>query len=92
MADKPGCSTNLNKTQDEGLSAWTRDLKLLTSFTYDKLNKHLGLVEKPSNNKDEKLGYRLFKEGYIKNTQVKPNIPNGKVGTGAHIRGGVWGV
>ena len=80
MADKPGCSTNLNKTQDEGLSAWTRDLKLLPSFTYDKLKKHLGLVEKPSNNKDEKLGYCLFKEGYIKNTQVKPNIPNGNGG------------
>ena len=80
MADKPGCSTNVNKTQDEGLSAWTRDLKLLPSFTYDKLKKHLGLVEKPSNNKDEKLGYRLFKEGYIKNTQVKPNIPNGNGG------------
>ena len=81
MADKPGRSTNVNKKQDEGLSAWTRDLKLLPSFTYDKLQKHLGLVEKPSDNKkDEKLGYRLFKEGYIKNTQVKPYIPNGNGG------------
>ena len=74
MEDKPGCSTNVNKTKDEGLSGWTRGLKLLPSFTYDKLQK----LEKPYNNKkDAKLGYRLFKEGYMKNTQVKPNIPNG---------------
>ena len=80
MADKPGCSTNLNKTQDEGLSAWTRDLKLLPSFTYDKLKKHLGLVEKPSNNKDEKLGYRLFKEGYIKILKLSQIFQMGMVG------------
>ena len=49
----------------------------MPSFTYDKLQK----LEKPYNNKkDAKLGYRLFKEGYIKNNQVKPNIQNGNSG------------
>ena len=78
MEDEPSCSTNVFEPQiDEGLPTWTRNLKLLPTFTYDKLQKHLCASEKQSTTKkDEKLGYRLFKEGYIKNTQVKPNIPN----------------
>ena len=57
------------------------NLKFSPTFRYDKLQKHLGLAEKPSTTKkDEKLAYRLFKEGYIKNTQVKPNIPNSEHG------------
>jgi hypothetical protein len=55
------------------------DLKLLPPFTYNKLQKHLGLGSQQNSTgtkKDEKLGYRLFKEGYVSNVQAKPNIPN----------------
>ena len=63
MEDEPSCSTNIYKPQvDEGLPVWTRNLKFLATFRYDKLQKYLGLAEKPSTTKrDAKLGY-----GYLK--------------------------
>ena len=82
MEDEPSCSTNVFESQiDEGLPTWIRNSKLLLTLTYDKLQKHLCAPEKQSTIKtDKKLGYRLFKEGYIKNTQDKANIPNSDYG------------
>ena len=78
MGDEPGTSMNADMTPVESQS-WTRDLKLLPAFTYNKLQKHLGLDSQQNSTgtkKDEKLGYRLFKEGYVTNVQAKPNVPN----------------
>jgi hypothetical protein len=77
MGDEPSTSKNVDNMQVE-TQPWTRDLKLLPPFTHNTLQKHLGLEcrqKPPGTKKDEKLGYRLLKEGYISNVQEKPNIP-----------------
>ena len=78
MGDEPSTSKNADNAQVE-TQPWTRDLKLLPPFTYNKLQKHLGLDSQQNSTdtkKDEKLGYCLFKEGYVSTVQAKPNIPN----------------
>ena len=82
MGDEPSTSKDADDTQVE-TQPWTRYLKLLPPFTYNKLQKHLGLDSQQNSTgtkKDEKLGYRLFKEGYVSNVQAKSNIPNSASG------------
>ena len=42
MGDEPSTSKDADDTQVE-TQPWTRDLKLLPPFTYNKLQKYLGL-------------------------------------------------
>jgi hypothetical protein len=42
MGDEPSTSKSADNTRVE-TQPWTRDLKLLPPFTYNKLQKHLGL-------------------------------------------------
>jgi hypothetical protein len=75
MGDEPSTSKNADNTRLE-TQPW--DLKLLPPFTYNKIQKHLGLDSQQNltgTKEDEKLGYRPFKEGYVRNFQAKPNIP-----------------
>ena len=60
-------------------SKWTKDLKFLPKFTQQLLEKHL--INNISTNdmatgahKHKKLGYRLFKDKYVSQVQVKPNV------------------
>ena len=88
MGDKPSTSNNADNTQVE-TQPWTRDLHLLPPFTYNKLQKHLGLdcqQNSTDTKKDEKLCYRLFKEGHVSNVQAKPNIPNSASGKSFILR------
>jgi hypothetical protein len=82
MGDEPSTSKDADDTQVE-TQPWTRVLKLLPPYTYNKLQKHLGLDSQQNSTgtkKDEKLGYRLFKEGCVSNVQAEPNIPNSASG------------
>ena len=60
-------------------SKWTKNLKFLPKFTQHLLEKHL-ITNKSTDDmatgahKHKKLGYRLFKDKYVTQVQVKPNV------------------
>ena len=69
VSQQPSCS-----------GTWTKDLKSLPPFTHDLLQKHLiggdeDVVK--GAHKHKKLGYQLFKDRYVSNIQVKPNVTKG---------------
>jgi hypothetical protein len=56
---------------------WTKDLKFLPHFTQQLLEKYLITDTSRDNmatgpHKHKKLGYRLFKDRYVTQVQVKP--------------------
>ena len=60
-------------------SKWTKDLKFLPKFTQELLEKHLITnisTDDMANgaHKHKKLAYRLFKDKYVAQVQVKPNV------------------
>ena len=59
---------------------WTKDLKLLPPFTHELLQRHVGAGTSDHDNnahRHKKLGYRLFKDRYVNNVEVKPNVKMG---------------
>ena len=79
MEDKPCTSKEANKLHQGETKRWTRDLKLLPSFTYGLLQKHLRTEPKTSDNstgahKHKKLGYQMFKDKYVRQVEVKADV------------------
>ena len=78
MEDNPSTS-QFDNTADITLKRWTKSLQFLPEFSFEILKEYLGTEINASNNpggayKHKKLGYQLFKEKYVKNVQVKPNV------------------
>ena len=70
-----------NAVVSESVDAWPRSLLDLPAFEYAFIHEHL--VENsetmPDNrptgaHRHKKMGYRLFKENYVKNLRIKPNV------------------
>ena len=77
MEDIP-CSS---KDADQGLQQvekrWTKCLKSLPPLTYELLQRHVqtGTGDQDNNaHRHKKLGYRLFKDRYVANVEVKSNV------------------
>ena len=65
---------------------WTRSLAKLPAFTHEKLENKLVKNSRTMSDKvapkayrNMKKGYGLWKEGYVKNTLVKPNVQASKM-------------
>jgi hypothetical protein len=59
---------------------WTKDLRSLPPFTHELLQRHVGTGTGDHDNnahRHKKLGYWLFKDRYINNAEVKPNVKMG---------------
>ena len=68
-----------NEILQPSSKSWTKDLKSLPPFSYDLLQKHLIAETQPYNcatgaYKHKKLGYQLFKDRYVNQIQVKPDV------------------
>ena len=82
MENNPSTS-QFDNTADITLKRWTKSLQFLPEFSFEILKKYLGTEISASNNpggayKHKRLGYQLFKEKYVKNVQVKPNVHKDK--------------
>ena len=78
----PNINADKNAVDKKPVDGWTRSLHDLPAFEYAFIHEHL--VENsetmPDNrptgaHRHKKMGYRLFKENYVKNLHVKPNVP-----------------
>ena len=64
----PNTNADKNAVVSESVDAWTRSLLDLPAFEYAFINRPTGA------HRHKKMGYRLFKENYVKNLRVKPNV------------------
>ena len=86
MDDEPGTSNETSNelhASEERQQQWTKELKLIPPFTYELLQEHLGT--NPNSAKDgttgahkhKRKGYQLFKDKYVKQVVVKPDVKKG---------------
>ena len=74
---------NILNANDKG---WTKSLAKLPPFTHEMLENKLVTNSRtmpdgipPKAHRNMKKGYGLWKEGYVKNTAVKPNVSTSKL-------------
>ena len=64
---------------------WTRNLKNMPEINHEKVQCHLVSSESTVDNKPKeasrhkKLGYQLFKAGYVSSIEVKPKVQMGSM-------------
>lgn len=72
-----------DKNNTAMVDVWTKSLKYMPGFSYEKLEKHLVKDaaktpdSKPAGALKHKKGYKLFKGGYPRQFRVKPNVKKG---------------
>ena len=66
------------------VDGWTKSLKYVPGFSYEKLEKHLVVDDRKTPDgkpaeafEHKKKGYKLFKAGYPRQFRVKPNVKKG---------------
>ena len=80
MESEPSTSHETNCSELPVTIRWTRDLHGIPAFTYELLIKHLGTENSGIGaQKHKKLGYQMFKDKYVGQVQVKPNITKGNM-------------
>ena len=84
MDSEPSTSMEADKNITAKVDGWTKSLKYVPEFSYEKLEKHLVVDDqktpdgKPAEAfKPKKKGYKLFKAGYPRQFRVKPNVKKG---------------
>ena len=84
MDSEPSTSMEANKNITANVDGWTKSLKYVPGFSYEKLEKHLVVDDqktpdgKPAEAfEHKKKGYKLFKAGYLRQFRVKPNVKKG---------------
>ena len=84
MDCEPSTSMEADKNITAKVDGWTRSLKYVPGFSYEKLEKHLLVDDQKTPDgkhaeafKHEKKGYKLFKAGYPRQFIVKPNVKKG---------------
>ena len=84
MDSEPSTSMEANKNITAKVDGWTKSLKYVPGFSYEKLEKHLVVDDqktpdgKPAEAfEHKKKGYKLFKAGYPRQFRVKPNVKKG---------------
>jgi hypothetical protein len=65
-------------TEQIEIQRCTKDQKSLPKFSHALLQKRLGVECDNDASKHKKLGYRIFKDRYVNNVLVKPNIWKGR--------------
>ncbi len=67
---------------DDNKEGWVKSLKFLPRLTTSEIDKKLIFISStmpstetaPKAYRNKKLGYRLWKEGYVRSLYVKPNV------------------
>ncbi len=84
MDNEPSTSLEADKNATAMVDLWTKSLKYMPGFSYEKLEKHLVVDAKKTPDgkpagafKHTKKGYKLFKAGYPRQLRVKPNVKKG---------------
>ena len=78
MEAEANTSHDVNDSEVPDFKSWTRNLQSLPAFTYELLTKHLGTgLPGTGTLKHKKVGYQLFKDKYVSQVHVKPNVMKG---------------
>ena len=84
MDSEPSTSMEADKNITTKVDGWTKSLKYVPGFSYEKLEKHSVIDDqktldgKPAEAfKHKKKGHKLFKAGYRRQFRVKPNVKKG---------------
>ena len=81
MDCEPSTSMEADKNRTAKVDGWTKSLKYVPGFSYEKLENHLVVDDQKTSDgkpaeafKHKKRGYKLFKAGYPRQFRVKPNV------------------
>ena len=81
MESEPSTLHETNNSEILLLERWSKDLHGIPAFTYELLIKHLGTTKHSSTGtqKHKKLVYQMFKDKYVGQALVKPNVIEGNM-------------